>query len=307
MCNYIMSTITRKKVNKQKVKPVKIKVEERPIKGAEICPTLYFNMLEVAQTNVGKTTVTAHVLDQIIGEETIQVIAFVSSLYNDPIWGKIEEDVLDKDVDFVGHLSIKEEGQNLLKDYLLDFTEEAKAKRENKDKEEPEEHVDLMAVLAKENGLSHYLSKAANQIVRVDSNKPKKEKLPKFASPKYVFIFDDLGDELKTPSYSSLTKKSRHFDICTITAIQDLKDIRPSVLTQMRVVLLFGRQAEDRIYHAWYLLKPPMPFDLFFQLYKDATTPEPDDPKPFFYVNVRDNLFGRNFDSKYFIPAKFLN
>jgi hypothetical protein len=304
-----MKTITRKKVNKQKVRPVKIRKETRPIKGAEICPELYFNMLEVASTNVGKTTVTAHVIDNIIGEETVQVIAFVSSLYNDPLWQHIEDEVLDKDIDFVGHLSIKEDGQNLLKDYLLEFTEEAKKRQEANQKvdEEPEPQ-NLMEILARENGLEYYLSHN-HEIIRLDDPKKAKPKVkkPKHASPEYVFLFDDLGDEVKTPSYSALTRKSRHFHIATVTAIQDLKDIKPSVLTQMRVVLLFGRQPEDRIHHAWYLLKPPMPFDVFFTLYKDATTPEPDDPKPFFYVNVKDNLFGRNFDSKYFIPDEYMN
>jgi hypothetical protein len=300
-----MNTITRKKVNKQKVNPVKIRKETRQIKGSEICPELYFNMLEVASTNVGKTTVTAHVVDQIIGEETTQVIAFVSSLYNDPLWQHIEESVEDKEVNFVGHLSIKEEGQNLLKDYLDDFTEEAKARRNKKQKDDEPEPRNLMELLARENGLQHYLSDDSHEIIRI--NQKEKVKRPKYASPQYIFLFDDLGDELKTPAYSALTKRSRHFLICTVTAIQDIKDIKPSVLTQMRVVLLFGRQPVDRIKHAWYLLKPPMPFELFYQLYKDATEPEKDDPKPFFYVNVRDNLFGRNFNSKYLIPNQFLN
>jgi hypothetical protein len=161
--------------------------------------------------------------------------------------------------------------------------------------------------LARRNGVQYYLDNDNEEITRVEFKDIEKRTRSKVASPKYLFIFDDLGDELKTSSYGTLMKYSRQFSISTITAMQDLKDIKPGVLGQMRVVLLFGKIPLDRLIHAYKLLTPPMGFQVFYTLYKDATEPEPDDPKPFFYVNVKDNLFGRNFDIKYFIPKHIMD
>jgi hypothetical protein len=140
-----MSTITRKKVNNLKVKPVPIRRESRVIKGANICPELYFNLLEVASTNVGKTTVTSNVVDHLLGRDTEQVIAFTASLYNDPLWNHIEKQIEKKDIDFEGHVSLHEDGVNLLRDYVDEFTEEAKARRKKeKQKEEDQEPADTI-------------------------------------------------------------------------------------------------------------------------------------------------------------------
>ena len=81
-----MSSFEVKTVNKQKVKPVKVAKEqdERPVKGGDLFPTIYGNVLALADPNTGKTTVLYKVIKDTTTKDTT-CIFFVSTLYSDDV------------------------------------------------------------------------------------------------------------------------------------------------------------------------------------------------------------------------------
>ncbi len=58
-----MSELIVKKINKEKVKPIPIEVDTRPIKGKNLSPDPYMNMFLLAPTNSGKTCCLFHILN----------------------------------------------------------------------------------------------------------------------------------------------------------------------------------------------------------------------------------------------------
>jgi flagellar biosynthesis GTPase FlhF len=82
-------SIVLKQLNRCEIKPIKVKLDPRPVKGADIFPDLYGNLFLVAPTNTGKTTLLAYMLMKMVGKKT-RVIVFCSTFYNDPLWGEIE-------------------------------------------------------------------------------------------------------------------------------------------------------------------------------------------------------------------------
>src|SRR4051812_44846524 len=106
-------SITIERINDHVVKRIPIKFETKPVIGADVCSECYCNMFLVASTNSGKTTVTNHLMKECVGKNTV-IIAFVSTLYNDPNWLEIMKYFKKKGIAFEGHTSIIEDGVNHL-------------------------------------------------------------------------------------------------------------------------------------------------------------------------------------------------
>ncbi len=82
-----------KKINNKEVKAIPVdesKIVKRPVKGVEVCPCCFANILLLAQKNSGKTSIIYALCQQCIGRDT-NVIAFVSTLDKDPQWTVIRE------------------------------------------------------------------------------------------------------------------------------------------------------------------------------------------------------------------------
>lgn len=285
-----MSIVT-KQINNHVVKPIQIKVDTSPIKGADVCADVYANIALIAPTNSGKTTVIRDLIESCVGKKTI-VVFFVSSIYNDENYATIRDWLDDHDITYEMHLSINEEGEDVLRDYLNDLIDEAKEKEEGKekDKEEAEQQNTNHLRDALHMGLDKYKEKHKKE----EKERKKKEK---FRYPSFLFVFDDISSELKSTSYISLLKRARHFKIKTITSTQDLKDIRPDARAQIKYWMIFKGFTPERLQTIFNDMKLNIPFERFLEIYDLATEQQ----YSFLYVNARTLEFRRNFKDKFFI------
>ena len=69
--------------------------------------------------------------------------------------------------------------------------------------------------------------------------KERKERKPKKLAPEYVFIFDDLGNDLRHPSITQLAKVSRHYKCKLIFSSQYIHDLSNSCIKNLDYTLIF--------------------------------------------------------------------
>lgn len=276
------------KINDLKVKPIKTQTDCRPVKGGAILgDSPYINIMQVASTAGGKTTATFKILKEAVMPKKTIIVAFVPSIYNDDNWIAIRDYFEDRGTQFIAYTSTKDEnGKDLLKQYVDIFKEEAE-ERENQKR------------LAKEKLLIPHINGKVNICFNDDDEEEKKEKKCKYRYAEYIFIFDDISDELRGTSYDTLMKKARHYKLLTITSSQDMKDIKPSTIHQMRIWLMFKNIDEQRLLHVYSILGLHIPFDLFYQCYQHATKDTPESSYNFFYLQPRSLEMRRNFSDKF--------
>jgi hypothetical protein len=281
-------------INKHTVKPLKLPVETRPVKAADLCSDLYTNIALIAPMNCGKSTVIYYMLKNMCDKNTI-VVAFVSTFYNDPIWEEIAKMLKKKGVRFQGYMSMKdsETGEDHLQELQDHVAEKARAREEEKEDQEEEEEDPMDLLHA-----AHNQPKAEEE--------EKKERKPKCQAPEYIIICDDLGEEIRALKFAAFLKKSRHYHVKTIVSTQYLKDMLPSARKQIKLWLLFSGLSESQVLNVHDGADLRMDPELFYQLYKRATTKTAENPKPFFYVYSPANDFRISFDRKFKIPEKYL-
>ena len=291
--------IKKKRINNEIVKPLKVNIDKRPVKGAEIDAQCYNNVLMVAPTNSGKTTALFHMLMKCAGKNTT-IIAFVSTLYNDRTWLAIRKYFKSKGITLLSYTSTVEEDVNHLQDLVQYLQQQAEEREKDSDEKEDEEEEkpDLMELLCQTNGVTNYLSRPQEE----EETEPKKKR-SKYLSPEYILVFDDIAEELKAKVYSELLKRSRHFLIKTITSSQYLKDIGPSTRNQIRLWLIFRGQSMEKLKEIWEALEAPISLGVFVSMYKNAMKPSKECPKPFFYAS-KDGDYRQCYSVKYIVPEE---
>lgn len=270
--------IKLKTINNTIVKPIPIKVfDSRPIKGCNITPTCYTNLMMIAPTSGGKTTALFEILKTCSGKNT-KIIAFVSTLFNDDSWHVIKKYCKDNKIEFIGHTSIYEDDKDLLSEYVEQYTQEAK-KREKKEED------DTSIITLEESLMDKYLFCDPEEL----------EIKEKCQYPKTIFIFDDLANEIRCKKYENLLKKSRHFHILTITCSQDLKDVSPAAKGQIRIWLLFKNLNPERLQNIYDAISCNIPFEKFKSMYEYATR----EKYNFFYIDHRNGVYRVNFNKQF--------
>ncbi len=278
-----------KTINDEKVERIPIKIDTRKVKGADICKDCYSNIFCVAPTNCGKTTAIFSMLKAFAGKNT-KILLFVSTIYNDPNWQFIRKYFEKKGNDVICQSSLREDGIDHLKELVEHLKEKA---QEREAEEESDDEPDLMKILEQENGVINYL--------RRDEDKPKKKK-EKYQSPEYILVADDLADEIKSPTFTTLLKKARHYHIKVIISSQYLKDLIPAARKQIRLWLIFMGCQSALVYNIHEASDLRIDPELFLQLYQKATIPTDDNPKPFLYVAPREDDFRISFSKRFILP-----
>ncbi len=67
----------------------------------------------------------------------------------------------------------------------------------------------------------------------------RKPRKPKRLGPEYVFIFDDLGSDLRHASITQLFKTSRHYKAKVIVSSQYVHDLSNSCIKNLDYTLIF--------------------------------------------------------------------
>lgn len=272
--------IKLRKINDVSVEPLNIpKVEPCNIRGKDLFENLHPNILLLARKNSGKTTVLYKILKKCADKNT-KVFIFCSTVYNDPSYGEIVKMFQKKKIQFEAFTDIVEGKGARAINHLTAIVDEFK-KAENatetlfkgKGEEEPKEIKFLMFG---------------------GEEKVKKEKKPKKLTPKYIFVFDDMSEDLRDPSVEYLLKKNRHLGIMNIISTQSYKDITPSAWKQIDYALLFKNLDEETLSDIRTRLTLPTKLPEFIEIYKTAI----DGNYNFLYIDKGKVEYRQNFCSK---------
>jgi hypothetical protein len=87
-----------------------------------------------------------------------------------------------------------------------------------------------------------------------------------------------------------------------VLSTQYVHDVPPECIKQCDYVLVFKGQPEEKLKKIYTDTDLSVPFDVFQQIYKNAT----EDKYSFLYIDVRKELFRRNFNYQYDISAELL-
>lgn len=255
-----------KKINKEIVKPIPLEcVPIEKIKGYCLFPDLYCNIFLVARKKSGKTSAIFKILKSCIGKHT-KIYIFASTIHKDQNLLHIVKYLKAKGNEVETFTSLKDHLEPIVNGLqVADVEEEEKPK------------------------LRFIVSNNDN-----DDQKPKSKKETKI-SPEYVFVFDDLGNELRNPLIDQLLKTNRHYKSKVILSSQYVNDLKPESRRQIDYYLLFGGHSIDKVQTIYTDADLPIDFDLFLKLYQNATT----NKFNFFYVDVRDVVFKKNFNYLY--------
>ena len=126
------ATYEAKKINNVQVKKVQLhEVEDsRPVKGSALFDEIYANIFLCAKKKSGKTSTIYKIVKECMGKKT-KVIAFVSTLHKDKTWKAIRKYVEGKGNEFIGHTSLKEDGEDLLDKLVEELKDEAENEEED--------------------------------------------------------------------------------------------------------------------------------------------------------------------------------
>lgn len=136
--------------------------------------------------------------------------------------------------------------------------------------------------------------KAVCELKKEEIVAPEKQKKGKTKiAPEHIFIFDDISEELKSPSLVSLLKKSRHFKAACYISSQWPLDLLPQQLKQLDYCLVFKGINEEKLGHVHKMLDLSMDFEKFHELYNWATSTGRWD---FLYIDSRRQKYRKNFN-----------
>lgn len=280
------SSIQIRKINKEKVKPIPILVDSRPVKGGNLSPDPYMNVFLLAPTNSGKTCCLFHILKKIIGPKT-NIIAFVSTQNMDESWNHIENYFEKEKIPIIIHDEIEENGVNHL-DELIEYWK-ASRKKKNEEKEEINS-VDLI--------------KQLNHIHNVEDSESEDEKIQKkvnYRYPENILVFDDMGDYLRDHKLNNFLKRSRHYKVKVLISGHDWTDLCPAARKQMKQFLIFHSNGINRLNSIYENMDCQIPFEQFKKLYDEATIITKNNPKPFLFAIPSQNDYRICFDKKFVI------
>lgn len=264
-----------KKINNETVKPIKIKkIDKSKIKGRSLFDNLYFNCFICAKKNSGKTTIINSIIDRCTDIRT-KIIIFSSTCNKDPSYLHIINNLENKGYEVITYQEINEKKINHLNEIMEVLKENENSNSDNSDSDEKDPYPFINAP---------YKS----------TLKKKRKKKYKYIVPEILFIFDDLGTELRDPAIANLLKTHRHYRSCCILSSQYPNDLTPASLRQLDYLLILtNKHDEDKIKKFHNDIGISMDFDKFYNLYQEVTGKEYD----FFYIDIPQTQFRKNFNN----------
>ncbi len=270
-----------KEINNIKIKPVvHLALEAHEIVGYDYFSTLYSNIYICSRRRSGKTTLIYNILKHCVNKRT-NVVFFCSTIHRDSTYKLILEMLEKKKVNVMTYDHFLNGKENILTGIIEELNNDLETKEQEKIKKD-HDNIDpkpIMDLFPKEKAVE------------------RKERKPKKLSPEYVFIFDDLGNDLRHASITQLFKTSRHYKAKVIVSSQYVHDLSNSCIKNLDYTLIFKYFSREKLLVLFEALDLSIDFELFEQLYLDATA----EPFNFLYVDSRDNTYRRNFNREFVI------
>ena len=198
--------ISLKQINNQRVKPIPIPsdLDKRPIKGYDICPEIYSNIFLTAKKKSGKTSALFKIMKECCDKKTI-IIIFCSTIYKDENWIEIRKYFEKKGNDIRVYTSLYEDGEDQLQKLIDELSNEAQ--EEDQKNEEKEELPVNRCEDILERLTNMHLAASGRALPEPEPEKKKKVKKSKYRCAEYMIILDDLSNELKSPSLTTLLRE----------------------------------------------------------------------------------------------------
>lgn len=279
-----------KKLNNVKIKPIEQKGgAAKPVKGADLFAEPYANIAVLAKKKSGKTTVVKTIIERCATKDT-RVLVFCASFHKDKNWLSIQEWCEDNDIDIQGFTSIVVEGENKLNAELemLKFAKE-------KDKKKSEEPTQNLVEIDEELG---FVKMPVEEKVPAPDMKPPRKS--RYQPLDFIFVFDDIGDELKDKTVAQLLKTNRHWKSKVIVSTQYITDLAPASRRQFDYWLLFAKLSPANLEMVRLSAGLPLEEKEFLALYNQATK----ERYSFLYIDTNDVVYRRNFDTELSPPAE---
>lgn len=273
-------SITEKKINNVVIEPL----HTSSYKVSRVMGKHYFDLFPYllfisAKKKSGKTSLIYNIIKNTTTKKT-KFFLFCSTYNVDKSWMKIIE-FLEKRGNVVEKFgTIKENKHTNNLDIIIDALTGA-------DEEEEEEE---------ESGGITINFDTIPIPVKKKKRKKRKKKKPEKIVPEYMFIFDDISNQLRDPAISRLLKIHRHLGAgCNvIISSQYVKDIQPQSAQQIDYFITFKNFSEDRLQHIHKLLDLSIDFEDYLKLYYYATR----EPYQFLYTNTRDEEMRKGFNTR---------
>ncbi len=252
--------------------------------GHQLFPQLASSIYISAGTKSGKTTVISHILDNCIDKNT-KVFIFAPTVFIDATYSHIIKQLTKRGIQHYEYTHfIDADGVNIL-DMIVDQLVEQSKGNEHDKLNEPKKI------------LSHRI--VNGEIVReyeeskppMDDTQQKKQKEEPVVAPKYMFVFDDLGEEMRHKSIYKWLLKQRQFMAKTIISTQSINNLMPNSIGQLDYILVFGGQREDALEGLRRKLDLPIDEEEFDAIYHQATNQKYN----FLYIDRREVVFKHNF------------
>lgn len=279
-----MNVIKIKKINDAIVRPTRFIagqgfIDHRPIKGVELFSELYANIDIIAKKKSGKSVVVGKIIRSCATPETT-VMVFCSTLDKDKEHLAIKKYCESKNIHYVGYSSLKDEDIDVLDVLIKKLQFDAKKEQEPESDEEEQK------------GKGIVLFDSSESEEEDDEHKKRKNK---FIAPEFIIILDDLSNELKSKTLVKLLKMNRHYKMKVIVSSQYANDLLPESIKQMDYCLLFRGEPEAKLEKLHKDLDLAITIEMFKKIYYNAT----EKPYSFLYIDVRNELYRRNFTHEY--------
>lgn len=247
----------------------------------------------------GKTTVIDNIIEQCSGPLTC-VIIFSNTLNSDDSWVSIinrlrakGQPVIERTSIFEGHGKHK---KNLIKEWMDDWKKLRAEQLEIREREDNPEIGISPEGMPMGGGWAQPPENKERQFLQtidpflVEKNGEEYEYVP------FIFIFDDLSQELRDPHIAHFVKQIRHHRCKMIMSSQSWTDSMPGARENVRLWYIFrgfDRPILKKIREA--IAFPNLSEEELERIYKDATR----DPFSFLHVNGWQNKIMSNYSKIY--------
>lgn len=298
--------LTIQKINDIEVKPLKTKnVVVKPARGADMFTDPYFQCFILSRKKSGKSVLISNIVKKCAQPGYTTVICFSTTVNKDPAWLALKQYCKKKGIDFQGLTEIVSTDQNGSKrDFLSDFMKmvlktgnEEVVDSEAEDEAEDSQDEDSQDDYDSEESDSEpefYQVNRLKPIKFVQDTPSIKKEYPTIA-PQWLLCFDDISEELKRPSVQAFLKKSRHLLCSVLIASQDCRDILPACHRQADAYCLFAGLDDSVLEKIRRDAGLSVSLETLLKMYRASTAKKFN----FFYIDVRNDQFRRNFNEKF--------
>jgi len=297
---------SEEKINRAKVKPIDLpKQDAKKVKGACLFEEPYCNIFIVSRKKSGKTWVIGTILDKCATKDT-KVYLFVSTHQKDAAWAEIKKKLDKRNIEYEAYMSIFEGKENFLKPIIEGLNNESKIEEKAI---EPSVLSGPMLIRV-DDGESKIKDFRPRPLILVDNPSPllnssvqakpediKKKNIKNVLPIEVIFVFDDMGSQLRDKYVTQLLKTNRHYKSKVIISSQYLKDMKPEARRQIDYWIMFKGIPDATLKQVHKDADLALDEESFEALYDYATS----EPYNFLYIDSNKQEFRRNFNRRIMI------